>query len=392
MYCSTDFCEHEAGLQNAERNYIGKTGGKMNYYTETLHYDHDQLRNALGKGRDDYFEVLRRMGLTRIAIPSFRKKRFMSIRERIDFERSLTRAWKEALRQIKPGDTLVIHSPNSEKFLAYARMIKKLHERGVKIITLTFELETFFVMDYRRFARLKRFSSKRTEAILFRCSDAIVVHNDVMKRKLGEAGFDTEKMFPVGVMDYLSEEELSSSRSERIRKDKPVIYAGHLSAEKSTFEYDLPKGFRCNLYGSDYTGPVSNDVHYMGAFDPMTLMDIMEGSFGLVWEGNSSRGCYGAYGDYLTFNNPHKIALYIASGFPVIVWSGAAMADFVRKEKCGLIVDDLYSVPKLIADLSEDDYENMRLNACRVGRDMRKGVHIVQAVDSAMRHIDGYEK
>ncbi len=360
----------------------------MIYYTETLHYDHDSLKNALGKGRDDYFEVLRRMGFTRIAIPSFRKRRFMSYRERINVDFSLTRAWKKALKKLRPGDTLIIHSPNSEKFLAYAHMIKRMHDRGVNIIVLTFELETFFVMDYRRFAGLKRYSSKRTEAILFRNADAFVVHNDVMKAKLGSAGFDTDKMFSVGVMDYLCENALSDSPDMRIKKDKPVIYAGHLTNEKSTFEYDLPEGFRCNLYGPDYTGPVNDDVHYMGAYDPMELMNIMEGSFGLVWEGNTCFGCHGAYGDYLTFNNPHKIALYLASGFPVIVWSGAAMADFVRIERCGMVVDDLYCVPKLIEDMSEDEYENMRLNACRVGNDMRKGVHIKQAVESAVKYID----
>ena len=362
----------------------------MIYYTETLHYNHNTLMNALGKGRDDYFEVLRRMGFTRIAIPSVRKRRFMTVKERFGMEYCLTYEWRKAMDLLRPGDTLIIHSPNSEKFLAYSHLIKRLHNKGVKIITITFELETFFVMDYRRFARLKRETSKRTEAVLFRNSDAMVVHNDVMKKRLGEAGFDTKKMFSVGVMDYLSEEQLSDARNERIGKDKPVIYAGHLTYEKSTFEYDLPEGFRCNLYGPDYTGPVSKDVCYKGAFDPMTLMDTMEGSFGLVWEGNSCSGCFGAYGDYLTFNNPHKIALYLASGIPVIVWRGAAMSDFVMKEKCGLAVDDLYSVPGQIDSLTEQDYESMRLNACRVGRDMRKGIHIRQAVEKAVEYADGH--
>ncbi len=361
----------------------------MIYYTETLHYNHDTLMNALSKGRDDYFEVLRRMGFTRISVPSFRKNRFMSVKERIIFEAELTFAWRKALKQLKTGDTLIIHSPNSEKFLAYAGFIRRLHNKGVRIITLTFELETFFMMDYRRFARIKRGMAKRTEAVLFRNSDAIVVHNDVMKRKLGEAGFDTDRMLSVGVMDYLCEEPLSDEPNGRTGKDKPVIYAGHLTREKSTFEYNLPDGFRCNLYGSDYTGPVNDDVCYKGVFDPVTLMNVMEGSFGLVWEGDSCAGCSGAYGDYLTFNNPHKIALYISSGIPVIVWSGAAMADFVRNEKCGLIVDDLFIVPDLIAGLSDDDYENMRLNACRVGRDMREGKHIRQAVSKALDYIDG---
>ena len=360
----------------------------MIFYTETLHYNHDSLMNALSKGRDDYFEVLRRMGFTRISVPSFRKSRFMSAGDRIAFEANLTRAWRKAVSHLKPGDTLIIHSPNSEKFLAYSGLIRSLHKKGIRIITLTFELETFFRMDYRRFARLKRFTSKRTEAKLFRNSDAIVVHNDVMKNKLGRVGFDTEKMFPVGVMDYLCEDPLSDEPDGRTGKDKPVIYAGHLTSEKSTFEYNLPEGFRCNLYGSDYSGPVSDNVRYMGVFDPMTLMNVMEGSFGLVWEGDSCMGCSGAYGDYLTFNNPHKIALYIASGFPVIVWSGAAMADFVRRERCGMITDDLNCVPEKIAGLTDDEYENMRRNACRIGRDMREGKHIRQAVSDALKYVD----
>ena len=360
----------------------------MIYFTETLYYNHDTLMNALSKGRDDYFEVLRRMGFTKISIPVFRKSRFMSVRERIRCERQLAHAWKDAVKPLRAGDILIIHSPCSEKFLSYSRIIKKLHDRGVKIITITFELETFFVMDYRRLAGAKRMLSKRTEAVLFRNSDAMVVHNDVMKRKLGEAGFDTDRMFSVGVMDYLREEELSDDPSGRTGRDRPVIYAGHLTKEKSSFEYDLPPGFRCNLYGPDYTGPVNSDVQYMGTYDPVELMNVMEGSFGLVWEGDSAEGCCGAYGDYLTFNNPHKIALYLSSGIPVIVWSGAAMADFVRKERCGLIVDDLYSVPGIIGSMTDEEYEAMRLNACRTGRDMRGGRHIREAVQKAVDHVN----
>ncbi len=359
----------------------------MIYYTETIHYDHDSLKNSLSKGRDDYFEVLRRMGFKRIAIPPFRPRRFLSLRERVLFEFRLTDAWRKSLKVLKAGDTLIIHSPNSEKFIAFASMIRRLHKKGCRIVTITFELETFFMMDYRRFARIKRNASKRTEAILFDVSDAVVVHNDVMKNRLMQAGFDGNKMFSVGVMDYLREEPLHFAPADRIAKDKPVIYAGHLTAEKSTFEYDLPEGFRCNLYGQDYTGPVNDYVCYKGAYDPIELMDIMEGSFGLVWEGNSSDGCYGAYGDYLTFNNPHKIALYLASGIPVIVWKGAAMADFVRKEKCGLIVDNLREVPELIEGLTDDEYETMKERACIVGNEMRKGVHIRNAVEKALGYL-----
>ena len=68
------------------------------------------------------------------------------------------------------------------------------------------------------------------------------------------------------------------------------------------------------------------------------------------------------------------------------------MADFVRREKCGLIVDDLHCVPDLISSLSDDEYERMRISACRVGREMREGIHIRQAVENALNYIDENKK
>lgn len=359
----------------------------MIYYTETNYYDHDKLMNSLSKGRDDYFEVLRRMGLKCIRIPTVRKKRFLSAAERIRYEHDLAAAWKAALRDLGRGDTLVIHSPNSEKFTGFARLIRGVQARGCRIVTIVFELEMFFTSSYARGAGIKRRIARETERSLFELSDAVVVHNDRMKKMLMDIGISGDKMFSVGVMDYLRDEPLDEAPCDRIARDLPVAFAGNLSFEKSQFEYALPEGFRCNLYGSDYTGPVNDDVCYKGVFDPISLMDSMEGSFGLVWDGDSTNACSGQFGDYLVFNNPHKIAVYLASGMPVIVWDRIAMADFVRAEGCGITVRTLKEVPERIASLSPEEYERMRLNACRIGSEMRKGVHIRSAVEKAIASI-----
>ena len=360
----------------------------MIYYTETNYYDHDTLMNSLSKGRDDYFEVLRRMGFECIRIPTIRTTRFLSPLERIRYERDLALAWKKALRNLGKGDTLVIHSPNSEKFTGFAGLIKEVRSRGCKIITIIFELEMFFTSSYASGAGIKRKIARDTERRLFELSDAVVVHNDRMKKMLMDIGIKGSKMFSVGVMDYLRDDPLSDAPCGRIGPDKPVAFAGNLSYEKSQFEYDLPRGFRCNLYGSDYTGTVNEDVCYKGVFDPVTLMDTMEGSFGLVWDGDSVDACTGQFGDYLVFNNPHKIALYLASGMPVIVWDRIAMADFVRREGCGITVRTLREVPERISSMQPEEYEAMRLNACRIGNEMRKGSHIRAAVGEALKSIE----
>jgi hypothetical protein len=63
------------------------------------------------------------------------------------------------------------------------------------------------------------------------------------------------------------------------------------------------------------------------------------------------------------------------------------MADFVSEEKCGITVSGLKEVPERIRGLSSDEYETMRLNASRVGNEMRQGIHIRNAVENALEHI-----
>ncbi|NRO11242.1 Beta-1,6-galactofuranosyltransferase WbbI [Lactobacillus helveticus] len=46
-------------------------------------------------------------------------------------------------------------------------------------------------------------------------------------------------------------------------------------------------------------------------------------------------------GNYLRYNDPHKLSLYLASGIPVIIWKKAAEAKFVEENKVGITVDSL---------------------------------------------------
>lgn len=364
----------------------------MDYYTETNYIDHDQLRTAGGKGRDDYFEVLRRAGLTCIRIPTLRNAAEVSLSDRVALERRLRNAWREGLSGIGPGDTLVLHSPVSEKFTGYVKVIEEVRRRGCRIVDIVFDLETFFKSDYRRLAAVKHAMDSRTETALFGISDAIICHNDRMKDRLVSIGVDPGRIVCVGVMDYLRDEEMPESGQHegscgRFSPDKPVVFCGNLAESKSGFVYDLPEGIRIDLYGPGFSGRTTQDIRYKGVYPAFELMDMMEGSFGLVWDGPSSETCTGACGDYLRYNNPHKMSHYLASGMPVLVWQDAAMADFVLREGCGLIIGDLREIPSVISGISESDYRVVVQNAERVGADMRKGLHIRAAVERALELV-----
>ena len=355
----------------------------MEYYTETNYIDHDQLRTAGGKGRDDYFEVLRSCGLKCIRIPVVRPAADIDLIQRLKMEKDLRRVWKEALSVLGDGDSVVLHSPVSEKFTGYTGLIRDVSRRGCRIINIVFDLETYFMSDYRRFAGFKHALDKRTEAALFRISDVVICHNERMKEKLVSAGVPADKIVCVGVMDYLRR-DMKLNSGERFTPDKPVVYCGNLAKGKSGFVYELPKGIRIDLYGPGFTGKTDSDICYKGVYPAFELMDLMEGSFGLVWDGPSSDTCTGACGEYLEYNNPHKMSHYLASGMPVLVWEGAAMAEYVNAEGCGVTISELKEIPSVISGISDERYAEMRKNAERVGAEMREGSHIRRAVETAL--------
>jgi len=367
----------------------------MNYYTETNYIDHDSLRTAGGKGRDDYFEVLRRSGLECIRIPTVKTSPDSSgLFERIKNERRLRQAWRGALSGLGKGDTLFLHSPVSEKFLGYPAIIEEAHDRGCKIVNIVFDLETFFKSDYKRLALIKHAADSRTESRLFAAADLIICHNKKMKDKLAAMHADVSKVVCVGVMDYLRDDD-DFNDTDRFTYDGPVVFCGNLDRNKSGFVYELAggavPGLRIDLYGPGYTGGDTEEVKHKGVFRPLELMDMMKGSFGLVWDGSSTDTCMGACGEYLRYNNPHKMSHYLASGMPVLVWEEAAMAEFVAQESCGLAIRELSQIPALLSGLDNKQYEALRRNAERVGLMMRHGDHIGNAVKEALLRGDMLE-
>lgn len=124
---------------------------------------------------------------------------------------------------------------------------------------------------------------------------------------------------------------------------------------------------------------------YHGSFSPEDLPEHLEGAFGLVWDGTSAETCIGNTGEYLKYNNPHKTSLYLSSGIPVIVWSKAAIADFVIRNGVGIAVDSLYDVNDRISEISEADYASMCENVDCIGVKLRSGGYFMAALDESLR-------
>ena len=171
-------------------------------------------------------------------------------------------------------------------------------------------------------------------------------------------------------------EEESIQKAETKENQNAVIIAGNLSEEKAGYVYQLDQiEAEFSLYGPNLNAEAveTDNITYQGSFPPDDLPSVLNGKFGLVWDGKSIDECGGEFGQYMQYNNPHKTSLYLASKLPVIVWEKAAMVEFIRENHLGIQVGSLREIPEKLAALSEEAYDEMLRNVSVMGDKLRKG-------------------
>ena len=127
---------------------------------------------------------------------------------------------------------------------------------------------------------------------------------------------------------------------------------------------------------------------YVGSFKPEELPGHLKGRFGLVWDGPQANTCAGNTGNYLRYNDPHKTSLYLTAGLPVIVWNEAAVADFVKENKVGLLITDLSDLEEKLCDISETEYDDMCCATKNISDKLRNGYYFYKALDECLRYIN----
>ncbi|EGF47505.1 beta-1,6-galactofuranosyltransferase [Lacticaseibacillus rhamnosus MTCC 5462] len=100
---------------------------------------------------------------------------------------------------------------------------------------------------------------------------------------------------------------------------------------------------------------------------------MLEGSYGLVWDSESFPDVVGSLGQYERYNTPAKFPMYLSANEPVIVWSEASTANFVKDNDVGLVIDSLDELPQAVASVTEDQYRKMIANIERISPLIRDG-------------------
>ena len=336
----------------------------MKYIARETAFRENEKRTAGAKARVDIDRICtEQLGYTPVDIV-FDTARFedRNIVGQLGEHSEALHEWEKKTAHLTKGDLLLIQFPPVNHSLMLSRQLSRLKGRGVSLVAILHDVEILRGAKRKNKSLKNRMRKHFEEQLCLGYFDRIVVHNKAMKEAVAElCGIPSGRMRSLGLFDYLCGETKSRNFG------RGVAIAGNLRPDKSGYAYQLPGNMRWNLYGIQFSGkaflpgadtdPESFGVYYHGSFLADEIADRIDGSFGLVWDGASVDTCEGVFGE----------------GMPVIVWKEAAIAGYILKEKCGIAVESISIIPKILEEMTDEEYHILAQNAEKVGKRLRRG-------------------
>jgi hypothetical protein len=271
---------------------------------------------------------------------------------------------------VKAGDMVVFQFP------LYAGMhillLKLLRIRGAYIVCFISDIEGLRIKDDTILAKEKK---------ALRRFSLFISHNPRMTLWLLSLA-PNAAIAEIQFFDYLT-----TPVNRPRKKGYKIAFAGNLLKSPFIQHLEALKGPCANttflVYGPGHAQPFSfpsNAVH-KGVFPPYDIVQQLEGSFGLVWDGPDITNCTGVFGDYLAYNSPHKLSLYIMAALPLIVPEMSASAELVRQYNIGVTIKHLADIETVINGITEAEYESMVNNTRALAARISEGKFLAEALN-----------
>ena len=329
--------------------------------------------NAGSKARADIEAIAEQNGYTVLDFffPEITKREKSGIVKSLYYHFSISNKWKKAVDKFPSKSTVLFQFPIKAHSILLGFVLKHAKKRGLKTIALIHDMDYLRNAIFYQNNKKKSLRLKYEEVFSIKQFSHIIAHNDKMKDYIcREFHIISEKVSTLDIFDYLIPQY---GNTDEARIGNAVCIAGNLDKDKSGYIYKLPPKVLFSLYGVNYQETPAENVNYQGAFLPEELPFQLTGKYGLVWDGEETDRCAGVFGEYLKYNNPHKTSLYLACGIPVIVWAEAAIAAFIQKHGCGVIINSLEELENKIASVNDQEYMILKENAIKIGRRLRNG-------------------
>lgn len=336
----------------------------------------EQFNHAGSKATSDVAEIAEELGFKKVLVVMDGSKE--GIIPKIKRQIRWFKDWNKVYQSIPNDSVVLLQEPFHNKQINRYSNLKKLKDnKHVKFISIVHDVQplrgdkdVYYEKEFQQMLEL---------------SDVFVVHNEKMKSYFLELGISDDKLITLEIFDYLYKKE-----DKEFKFSKSITMAGNLDAYKAPYIKDLKtiKDVNFELYGLNFNKSIEGEnIHYNGVVPSDELPNKLNSGFGLIWDGTSIETCAGPLGNYLKFNNPHKLSLYLASGLPVVIWRQAAEAAFVEKHHLGITVDSLHDLSDILKNIDEKTYQEYLKNVNVISNELMNGVYTKKALEKSLSNI-----
>lgn len=335
--------------------------------------------NAGSKAPNDVRKIADKLGFEEIIVNL--KGYTSSYIDKVNNQITYMNEWRKVYKKIQPHSILLVQVPFYARQFGRLHYFKKLkYHKAVKLIFVVHDVEEL------RGAYENNLQRKQFDAML-NLADVIIEHNKKMADFFIKKGYPKDRLVNLDIFDYLCDYEKLSNK--KVDFTKNVIIAGNLDVQKTKYLKDLDTiDTVFSLYGPNFTQKSGKNIIYNGVISSEKLPIMLNQGFGLIWDGNSIRTCSGAFGNYLRYNDPHKLSLYLVSGLPVFIWKNAAEADFVIKNGVGYTIGSLEEIPSILNNITQEEYGIFLKNVQIISRKLSIGWYTKQAITKALKIIN----
>lgn len=299
----------------------------------------------------------------------------------IELSKALRQA-RNIVSQLPDGSVLIYQYPSvffgndPELFFCFLflRYLCVFHRKSIKIMLIVHDLPS---VRYQNQHLLK------WERKIFPFASYVVSHNERMTEYISKDLAFKGGIANLHVFDYLVKKSKATA-PHVLHTPVTIAFAGNLFKPGFLSKLkDLKGTCEYHLYGKEHDNMaaiLTDYCQYKGCFPPDILPSKMDEDFGLIWDGDTIDGVSGTLGEYMRYNNPHKLSLYMVAHIPVIVWKESAIAEFVKENNVGFVVDSLEEIEGQLKNINQGDYDVMHSNTVRIANELVKGESIKNAI------------
>jgi hypothetical protein len=340
-----------------------KAANKVNkYFLEA--YAGIQFRHG-GVGNTDAEAILRQEGYRPLQLPDGRGVL-------LPLHRWLTA--NRLVRSIPKDAVLIVHHPIYPRMYRY--LVRRLLKKNIRVVLLIADIDGLKDGDQQALAK---------ELSLFRDCKNFIVHNASMEAFIRNAA-PGARVVQLGPFDFLAA-PFEGTRSP----DQGINFSGNLSKSPFLEKVGQIPALQFHVYGEGCSAAMlaQPNLQYHGVYPPQQLPSIIQGSYGLIWDGGALAEPADSMGRYMQYIHHHKLSLYILAGMPVIAPAFSGSADFICDHQIGWLVHSLTEIPELLQSIDPSTYAATRRRLAPLASQISKGMQLRRALNAFQQTTQG---